>query len=75
MAVEQTSGGTVYTGDDIHKFRIVTMAHAMYAELKGLKLYRGRSIFARVRDEFGLRGSRQSIYEQFCRMHSMEPRS
>lgn len=73
MAIEQTPGATTYTGDDIHKFRIVTIARAMKAELRGLKLYKGRSIFARVRDEFGLTGGRQSVYEQFCRMHQLEP--
>ena len=72
MSVKQGPGGTVYTGDDIHKFRIITIAHAMRAELKGLRLYKGRSIFARVRDEFGLTGGRQSVYEQFCDMHQIE---
>lgn len=73
MAVEHGPGGTVYTGEDIHKYRILTIAHAMRSELRGIKLYRGRSIFARVKEEFGLTGSRQSVYEQFSRMHSLEP--
>lgn len=74
MAVEVTSGATIYTGDDIHKYRIHTLRSGMALELKGLKVIRGsRSIIAIVRREFGLTGSRRSVYEQFCRMHNLEP--
>ena len=74
MAVEHTPGATVYTGDDIHKFRIVTVATEMHARLQGITLRRGRSIFTIVKSEFGLCGNHRAVYEQFCRMHGLEPR-
>lgn len=72
MAVEHGPGGTIYTGEDIHKYRIVTLARMMACELRGLRL-KPYSVTARVKKEFGLTGSNRSVYEQFCRMHSMEP--
>lgn len=73
MAIEQFQGGTIFTGEDTHKFRIQVLASAMWLELKGVRV-KPFSVTARVKNEFGLRGSNRSVYEQFCRMHSIEPR-
>lgn len=75
MAIEHLAGGgTIFTGEDTHKFRIITLATAMHLELKGIRV-KPWSVTASVKREFGLRGSNRSVYEQFCRMHNMEPRS
>jgi len=72
MAVEEFKGGTVYTGDDIHKYRICVLRTAMKLQLAGMSVKR-YSVIASVKKEFGLTGTNQSVYEQFCRMHQLEP--
>ena len=72
MAVDTFPGGTVYTGDDIHRYRIHTLRMAMKLQLEGIHVKR-YSVIASVKREFGLTGTNRSVYEQFCRMHGMEP--
>lgn len=73
MAIEHHPWGTVFTGPDTHVYRIHVLRLALQMETRGIKLRRGVSVYANVKREFGLRGNRQSVYEQFCRMHSLEP--
>lgn len=74
MAIERLpDGSTVFTNEDTHVFRILTLKQAMKLQLRGIQAFRGtRSIIARVKKEFGLTGSNQSVYEQFCTMHNLE---
>ena len=54
---------TVITGDQIQKFRQLSLLKALSLEIKGLK---GRfSTYAIIKKEFNLRGSRESVYKQF----------
>lgn len=71
MAITVTPGGTIYTGDDTHVYRIHVLRAAMELELKGIRVRR-RSVIASVKREFGLRGNRLSVYTQFCRMHQIQ---
>lgn len=57
--------------DDIHRFRITTLQHALYLETKGIRATRGRSVSARVKSEFGLRGRVRRVYEEFSAMHNL----
>lgn len=62
--IENTSGGTVITGEHIILARLVALKHALRLEIKGMKR-RGRSVYAIIKDEFGLRGSRARVLAQF----------
>ncbi len=70
--ITEFSGGTIFTGDDIHKFRILAFRSAMELGLAGIYVVRHRSVFSIVKAEFGLTGSNRSVYEAFCTMHGLE---
>ena len=72
MSIESFQGGTIYTNEDTHVVRILTLRAAMRLQLRGIQAFRGvPSIIARVKKEFGLTGSHRSVYEQFCTMHQL----
>ena len=55
---------TVITGTDIDLFRMSVLEKALRLELLGMK-GRGRSAYSIIKSEFGLKGNRQSVYDQF----------
>ena len=55
---------TAITGDNIDLFRMSVLEKALRLELLGMK-GRGRSAYSVIKSEFGLKGNRQSVYEQF----------
>jgi|HubBroStandDraft_1064217.scaffolds.fasta_scaffold34755_7 hypothetical protein len=55
---------TVVVGDQIAGARLLTLRAAFGLELKGLSR-RGRSVYSIVKQEFGLRGNKQRVYDQF----------
>ena len=59
-------GGTI---SKVDFFRLLALRGALSLELKGLKRSaRGRTTYSIIKREFGLRGSRQSVYTQFCEL-------
>ena len=56
---------TLYTPTQIEAFRFKTLLRALKLELVGMKMSRGRSCHSIVKDEFGLKGSKQKVYDQF----------
>ena len=55
---------SVITGDNIDLFRMSVLEKALKLELLGMK-GRGRSAYSVIKSEFGLKGNRQSVYDQF----------
>ena len=55
---------TVLTGNQISKFRLITLLSGMKLEGKGLKVSRGVSCMAIVKREFGFKGNREKIQQQ-----------
>ena len=55
---------TAITGTDIDLFRMSVLEKALRLELLGMK-GRGRSAYSVIKSEFGLKGNRQSVYDQF----------
>ena len=55
---------SVITGDNIDLFRMSILEKALKLELLGMK-GRGRSAYSVIKSEFGLKGNRQSVYDQF----------
>ena len=55
---------TAITGNNIDLFRMSVLEKALRLELLGMK-GRGRSAYSVIKSEFGLKGNRQSVYDQF----------
>ena len=55
---------SVITGDNIDLFRMSVLEKALKLELLGMK-GRGRSAYSVIKSEYGLKGNRQSVYDQF----------
>ena len=64
MPVEQSNGCTVITGETISVYRLITLKHALSLEVKGMHRH-GRSVYSLVKEEFGLKGNKQSVLDQF----------
>jgi len=52
------------TGKNIDLFRMSVLEKTLKLELLGMK-GRGRSSYSIIKSEFGLKGNRQSVYDQF----------
>lgn len=52
------------TPEEISAARLITLRGALKLELLGMKR-RGRSAYAIIKDEFGLKGNKQRVYDQF----------
>lgn len=59
---------TMLTGDQIPEFRKKVLLRGLKLELKGMKLSRGRSCYSIIKSEFNLKGSRQSVFDQFSEL-------
>lgn len=60
------SGATIITGDAIDWFRMRTLLSALKLEIAGLK---GRvNAYATIKREFGLKGTKERVYDQFAAM-------
>ncbi len=45
---------------------------ALRLEMRGLKHSSGRSMYAHIKQTYGLRGNRNSVYTQFCELIEKE---
>jgi len=53
---------------EIQLFRLLTLRAGLRLEIRGLRVSKGRSCFAIIKQEFGLTGSREEVLEQFNEM-------
>ena len=58
-------GFTVQGEDQMLGARLLTMRAGLKLELKGLRMTRGVSCYALIKQETGLKGSKQKVYDQF----------
>jgi hypothetical protein len=54
--------------EQIAHFRLLTLRQGLKLEIKGLKMSRGVSIYAIIKRELGLKGSRISVFNQLSEM-------
>jgi hypothetical protein len=55
------------TGKNIPVFRLKMLMIGLRSELRGMRLTnKGKSCFVIVKSEYGLKGSKESIYAQFA---------
>ena len=58
-------GGIVIEGkESINLYRVMALEKMLKLELMGMKHSRG-SVFAVVKSEYGLKGNKQKVYDQF----------
>ena len=55
---------TILLGQQISKFRLITLAMGIQVERDNLRMSRGRSCLAIVKEQFGWKGNRASILER-----------
>lgn len=64
--MHQINGSIVAdTPEKVKAYRLLALKAALKLELVGLKVRRGFSAFATVKQEFGLKGSKASVLEQY----------
>lgn len=59
---------TTITGPAINVFRLRTLISALKLEMLGMKR-RGKSAYAILKDELGISGSRQKVYDQAMKIY------
>lgn len=65
---------SVITGtENIRAAQHLAQKYAMKLELETGLTHSGGSLIARIRRHYGFKGSRRSVYEQFCRTVGLEP--
>ena len=55
------------TPEKISVFRLLSIKGRLSLELSGMK-FRGRSTFSIVKQEFGFKGNKQRVYDQYIQM-------
>jgi len=76
LTIKVTKDGTPYAFDGpqaVDFFRMNTLLQGMKFELKtGMKMTRGPSCFTLVKKEYGLKGSKEKLIEQFEKLVAAE---
>lgn len=49
----------------VNIYRMMTLAHGLRGEIQGMRLTRGRTCYSIIKEEFGLRGRKQRVLDQF----------
>lgn len=52
----------------IEMFRYKTLLKGLRLEMVGMQMSRGQSCYSIIKQEFGLKGSKQKVYDQFKSM-------
>jgi hypothetical protein len=63
-----TPNMTLDTPQQISAYRLLMLASALKLETKGIYPIKGCSAYAQIKKEFGLRGNKQKVLDQFNEM-------
>lgn len=55
----------VITGQQIDAFRAKVLLRGLKVEMNGMRLTRGKSCYSIIKSEYGFKGSKQKVYDQF----------
>lgn len=58
----------VLTGSSIEAYRLLALKAALTLEIKGMAHSSGKSAYGAIKKEFGLRGNKQSVYNQYVKI-------
>lgn len=64
MTIEFSAGSTAFTGESVKYFQMASLLAGLKLEVKGLKK-KGESCYTKIRRDYGLRGNKQKVLEQF----------
>ena len=56
---------SINTPEQINMYRQRVLLKGLKLELIGMKLSRGRSCYSIIKQEYGLKGNKQAVYDQF----------
>lgn len=57
---------TVITGkEDIQAYRLLVLKQGLKAELRGMRLTRGRTCYSIIKEEFNLKGNKEKVLKQY----------
>jgi hypothetical protein len=59
---------TITGEENITLFRMISMKSALKLEILGMRHSSGHSVYVRIKKEFNLKGSKQSVLEQFTKI-------
>ena len=64
---------TMITGENnIKRYRLFVLKSALAFEIKtGFQLARGQSAYARIKNEFRLKGNKQKVLDQFVEINNL----
>jgi len=68
IEISDSTGAMSITGDGISLYRLLALRSALSMEMKGLRMSRRFSAYATIKREFGLKGSREKVYQQFSQL-------
>lgn len=54
------------TPEQIARYRLLVLKQTLWLETRGMKRGRGPSSYSIVKKEFGFKGNKDSVYQQFC---------
>jgi len=68
---EKNASGTMFHGHGITMYRLLAIKSRLYLEIKGMN-GRGQTAYSAVKEQYGFKGSRQKVYDQFCQYIEQE---
>ena len=64
--IKITKSCTVFAGRGaVDLYRMMTLASGLQMETRGMRLTRGRTCYAIIKEEFGLKGNKAKVLAQF----------
>ena len=64
MIEVHAGGGFTVTGEHIPLYRLLVMRTGLQLEMKGIRMSRGRTCYALVKNEFGFKGNKAKVLRQ-----------
>ena len=58
--------------ENIERYRLLVLKTKLQLEINtGMKVTRGQTAYARIKNEFNLKGNKQKVLNQFVEMHNL----
>ena len=58
--------------DNIERYRLFVLKTKLQLEIStDMKVTRGQTAYARIKNEFNLKGNKQKVLDQFIKMHDL----
>ena len=54
--------------EQISMYRALTLKAGLKLEVKGMRMSRGRTAYSIIKEEYGLKGSKQKVLDQFTEL-------